>query len=52
MLCNASDSVVSVGIPWAGEDVLDALTGRRFRAANGALQITLEALEGMLLIEG
>ncbi len=51
-VCNAGDAAVSVGLPWTSDCALDALTGRRFPASGGAVQISLEHCEGMLLIEG
>ena len=50
--CNAGTDEVSLGLPWEGDEALDALTGHRFRALNGVLQLSLGALEGVLLIEG
>ena len=53
VVCNAGAESVSVGLPWTvSAEALDALTGRRFAAAGGVLQITLEPLEGVMLIEG
>ena len=49
--CNAGTEEVNLGLPWENEEALDALTGRRFRARNGVLQLTLGAFEGVLLID-
>ena len=50
-VCNAGEDSASVGIPWEGGEALDAITGRRFSPAGGALQLTLAPLEAMLLVE-
>ena len=50
-VCNAGDTAAELTLPWDGKAALDALTGRRFPAENGALRLTLGALEGLLLIE-
>ena len=49
--CNAGSEPVNLGLPWETEAALDALTGRRYRAVGGVLQLTLGELEGVLLIE-
>ena len=51
MVCNAGETAVHLGLPWAGPEAMDGLTGRRFASVGGALQVTLKPLEGMLLIE-
>jgi len=50
--CNAGTEQVALGLPWETDEAIDALTGRRFRAVNGVLQVALGAFEGVLLIEG
>ena len=50
-VCNAGEESAKVGLPWNGKVALDALTGRRFTAAGSVLQLTLQPLEGLLLIE-
>ena len=49
---NAGTEPVALGVPWETDEALDALTGRRFPAVNGVLQVPLGAFEGVLLIEG
>ncbi len=51
-VCNAGDAAAQLELPWSGAEALDALTGRRFPAADGALRLTLKPLEGLLLIDG
>ena len=51
-VCNAGEKTEKVGLPWEGEIAMDGLTGRRFTAVEGVIQISLGAYEGMLLIEG
>ncbi len=50
-VCNAGDGDAEIELPWAGRAALDALTGRRFPAAGGAVRLKLGAYEGLLLIE-
>ena len=50
--CNAGTEQVALALPWETDEAIDALTGRRFRAVNGVLQVALGAFEGVLLIEG
>ncbi|MBE7008063.1 MAG: glycoside hydrolase family 13 protein [Ruminococcaceae bacterium] len=50
-VCNAGDAPAAAKLPWRGETALDALTGERFGAQDGYLNLTLKPLQGMLLIE-
>ena len=49
---NAGEEEARVGLPWHTDVALDAITGRRFNSRDGVLQLSLDAYEGMLLIEG
>ena len=50
-VCNAGENPVALTLPWSGCAATDALTGRRFCAADGTLPLTLAPREGLLLIE-
>lgn len=50
-VCNADAKSRDVELPWEGAEALDALTGRRFAAADGKLGLSLCGYEGLLLIE-
>lgn len=50
-VCNAGDTPLAAELPWQGGAATDALSGRRFAAADGVLRITLAPLEGLLLID-
>ncbi len=51
-VCNASRKAgTRVSIPWKSGAALDAITGERFPAAGGTLELKLAPLQGLLLIE-
>ena len=49
---NASLEEQRLTLPWPGGPAEDLLTGRRFAPAEGALELTLPPLTGLLLAEG
>ena len=50
--CNAGSERVNLALPWETDEALDALTGRRYHAVGGVIQVPLGELEGVLLVEG
>ena len=48
--CNAGERPAELRLPWDGGEAVDALTGERFPASDGALRLTLPPLRGVLLI--
>ena len=51
-MVNASLEEQRLTLPWPGGPAEDLLTGRRFAPAEGALELTLPPLTGLLLAEG
>ena len=49
---NASLEEQRLTLPWPGGPAEDLLTGRHFAPAEGALELTLPPLTGLLLAEG
>ncbi|MBE7004124.1 MAG: glycoside hydrolase family 13 protein [Ruminococcaceae bacterium] len=49
-VCNAGQDEAKLTLPWHGEFAFDALTGERLRVFGGLLHLTLEPMDGALLI--